>query len=161
MASEISVVICAYTEKRWDELLAAIASVRRQTVPPKDIIVVIDYNPDLLQRVGAEITDVTIVENQGDKGLSGARNTGWKTARGEIVAFLDDDALAAANWLEYLLADYADSRVVGVGGKLNPLWQTHRPAWFPAEFNWVIGCSYPGLPERSARIRNMIGANMS
>src|SRR5579862_4500875 len=58
MVSEVSVVICAYTEKRWDELLAAIDSVQRQTVPPKDVIVVIDHNSDLLQRVRDKITDV-------------------------------------------------------------------------------------------------------
>ena len=38
----VSVIICAYTEKRWDDLVAAIQSVRRQTVQALEIIVVID-----------------------------------------------------------------------------------------------------------------------
>ena len=46
---DISVVICAYTEKRWQDLQAAIHSVKQQSLPPKEIIVVIDHNPSLAQ----------------------------------------------------------------------------------------------------------------
>lgn len=161
MASEISVVICAYTEKRWNEIIVAVASAQRQTLPPKDIIVVIDYNPALLQRAREYLSDATVIENQGDKGLSGARNTGWTVAQGEIVAFLDDDAIAEPDWLENLVACYSRPEIVGVGGKIVPHWQTQRPSWFPDEFNWVVGCTYRGLPTRVARVRNLIGANMS
>ncbi|HEY4389177.1 MAG TPA: glycosyltransferase family 2 protein [Ktedonobacteraceae bacterium] len=161
MASDISVVICVYTEKRWNEIVAAVASAQQQTLPPKDIIVVVDYNPALLQRAQENLSGVSVVENRGDKGLSGARNTGWTTAQGEVVAFLDDDAIAEPDWLEQLAACYTGSEVVGVGGKIVPLWQTQRPSWFPDEFNWVVGCTYRGLPTRTARVRNIIGANMS
>jgi len=50
MGSDISVIICAYTEKRWHELTEAVASVQHQTVWPVEIITVIDYNPVLFQR---------------------------------------------------------------------------------------------------------------
>ncbi|HTK11592.1 MAG TPA: glycosyltransferase family 2 protein [Ktedonobacteraceae bacterium] len=161
MVSEISIVICVYTEKRWNEIDAAVASAKSQTLPPKDIIVVVDYNPALLQRAQEHFSDVVVIENHGDKGLSGARNTGWTTAQGEIVAFLDDDAIAEPDWLENLAACYSDPETAGVGGKIIPLWQTRPPSWFPDEFNWVIGCTYRGLPTRIAPIRNVIGANMS
>jgi glycosyltransferase involved in cell wall biosynthesis len=161
MASDISVVICAYTEKRWHEVVAAVASVQHQTRPPKDIILVIDHNPDLLLRAQENLPGVIVIENGGDKGLSGARNSGWAKAQGEIVAFLDDDAIAEPEWLENLVACYVDPAIVGVGGNLVPLWKTRHPSWFPEEFNWVIGCSYRGLPTENARIRNLIGANMS
>ena len=42
-----------------------------------------------------------------------------------------------------------------------PLWADGVPAWFPPEFGWVVGCSYTGQPERTAPVRNPIGANMS
>ena len=87
MVSDISVVICAYNENRWYEFVGAVASVRRQTLPPKDIVVVIDHNPGLLLRVQENLLDVTAIENHGEKGLSGARNSGWAMAQGEIVAF--------------------------------------------------------------------------
>jgi hypothetical protein len=56
---------------------------------------------------------------------------------------------------------FADPDVLGVGGFVEPLWREAAPAWLPPEFNWVVGCTYTGLPERDGRIRNPIGANMS
>ena len=53
--SNISVIICTYTESRWDELLAAVSSVQRQSIPLQEIIVVIDHNPGLLARVRAQL----------------------------------------------------------------------------------------------------------
>jgi glycosyltransferase involved in cell wall biosynthesis len=94
-------------------------------------------------------------------GLSNARNAGVKSARGEIIAFIDDDAVADVNWLENLIKNYEDPMVVGVGGFIGPLWENGLPAWFPEELNWVVGCSYKGLPENRACVRNPIGCNMS
>jgi len=58
---------------------------------------------------------VVAVENTEERGLSGARNTGVRAARGEVIAFLDDDAEAEPGWLEYRVARYRDGRVLGVG----------------------------------------------
>ena len=93
-----SVVICAYTEQRWDDLLAAVDSVCQQTIPPQEIIVVIDHNPALLQHAQdalSHIKNIIVIENQEKHGLSGARNCGIKQARSPFIAFLDDDAVAA------------------------------------------------------------------
>lgn len=161
MGSEISVVICAYTEKRWDELLAAVASAKQQTCPPKEIIVVIDRNPALLQRLREMRADVVVIENSATKGASGARNSGAERAQGDILAFLDDDAVAQPDWLERLAACYTGEDIVGVGGRIEPRWSGKCPSWFPEEFKWVVGCSYRGLPTEIASVRNVIGANMS
>jgi glycosyltransferase involved in cell wall biosynthesis len=158
---DISVIICAYTENRWNDLVAAVESVQQQTVPPGEIIVVIDHNPALLKRVREQIPGVFALENQEAKGLSGARNSGALIAKSAVVAFLDDDAVAEPNWIESLVECYADPDVVGVGGKIEPLWAKTRPAWFPDEFGWVIGCTYQGMPTEKAAVRNVIGANMS
>src|SRR4030088_3393492 len=123
MASErvrFSVVICAYTGKRWEELVAAVESLRVQTYAAHEVILVIDHNPELAQRVWREIPDVTCVENHGRQGLSDARNSGLAVARGDIVAFLDDDAEAEPQWLSLLAESYADPAVVGVGGFAGP-----------------------------------------
>lgn len=159
--TEISVVICAYTEKRWDELCAAVQSLQNQTLRPAEVLLVIDNNPGLLKRARNQFSDIVLLENRETQGLAGARNTGIENAHGSIVAFLDDDAVASADWLESLAAGYEDSSVIGVGGKLKPLWPHDRPRWFPQEFDWVVGCTYRGLPEQRAPIRNLIGANMS
>ena len=157
----VSVVICAYTEDRWDDLVDAVASLRHQTRAPLETVLVIDHNPELLERVERELTGVVAVENSEQRGLSGARNTGVSRARGEIVAFLDDDAVADLDWCEQLSRHYADRRVIGVGGRAEAAWLEGRPSTFPEEFDWVVGCSYRGVPEVTTAIRNPIGANMS
>src|SRR5438105_3338774 len=90
-ALSISVVICAYTEDRWDDVLAAVSSVRGQRVEPHEIIVVVDHNPALYARLKLALPEVIVVPNQQAQGLSGGKNTGVAAARGDIVAFLDDD----------------------------------------------------------------------
>jgi len=157
----ISVVICAYTERRWDDLLAVIASVRQQSSPPFEVIVVVDHNDDLLERLGAHVSDINVVASTRSRGLAGARNTGVAVATGAVVAFIDDDAVADPDWLKFLGAAYADDGVLGVGGAIEPAWQHGRPDWFPAEFDWVVGCTYRGMPEFAGPVRNLIGANMS
>lgn len=157
----ISVVLCAYTEKRWQDLLAAVHSVRRQTLSAYEIILVIDHNPRLLQRAQDWLTGIIIVENSDISGLRGARNSGVARARGEVIAFLDDDAIAEPGWLAALSQGYRDARVLGTGGAVKPLWVKQEPAWFPEEFYWVVGCSYKGMPLQDAPVRNPIGANMS
>ncbi len=156
-----SVVICAYTEKRWDDLVAAVESLRVQTHSPEEVILVIDHNPGLAARVWREIPDVTCVENHGRQGLSDARNSGLAVATGDVVAFLDDDAEAEPQWLSLLAESYDDPAVVGVGGFAEPDWAEGRPSWFPREFDWVVGCTYRGMPESAAPVRNLIGCNMS
>jgi GT2 family glycosyltransferase len=157
----LSVVVCAYTLDRWEDLRAAIGSVRAQDRPADEIVLVVDHCRELHKLASASLTGVRVVSNRGRKGLSGARNTGVGAAHGDVVAFLDDDAVAEEHWTDRLLAHYDDPRVVGVGGLVRPRWSTGRPAWFPPEFDWVVGCSYRGLPEWAAPVRNFIGANMS
>jgi len=157
----VSVVICSYAEERWDLLMAALDSVRGQTLPPKQTIVVVDYNMDLYKRLIFTVPDAVIVENTGIKGLSGARNTGAGVANAEIVAFLDDDAEAAQDWLERLAALYDDPDVLAVGGRVVPRWEVGRPGHFAEELDWIVGCTYRGMPKVATEVRNVIGANMS
>jgi glycosyltransferase involved in cell wall biosynthesis len=158
---DYSVVICVYSEDRWEQICAAVQSVRAQTLSCAEIIVVVDYNRALYERLVAAMPDVKVVENTDAKGLSGARNTGVALARGEIIAFLDDDATAQADWLKFFHDAYANPAIVGVGGMTVPNWQTARPWWMPEEFYWVIGCNYVGMPPAGAPVRNLLGGNMS
>jgi len=157
----VSVVVCAHTELRWADTLAAIASVRGQSYAAKELIVVVDHNRSLYERLKAALPDATVVENREQQGLSGGKNTGVAMSSGQVVAFLDDDAVADANWLKFMAESYTQPGVVGVGGLTLPKWDTRRPSWFPGEFDWVVGCTYIGMPTNRAPVRNLLGGNAS
>ncbi len=156
-----SVIICAHTEQRWQNLLDAVASVRAQSHPAHEIVVVIDHNDALCERAAAQIDRVRVLPNGDVRGLGGARNTGVEHATGDVVVFLDDDAVASSGWLACFAEAYRDERVLGAGGAVVPDWERPRPRWYPVEFDWTIGCSWTGLPQRTAPVRNLIGCNMS
>lgn len=158
---KFSVIICAYTEDRWDDLIASVSSVKAQIYQPEQVIVVVDHNDQLFERTRMQFPEAHILKNKYEQGLSGARNTGIGIATGEIVAFMDEDAIAAPDWLYYLAKNYTDSTVMGVGGLIEPNWKNVRPIWFPREFDWVVGCTYLGQPVQAASVRNLIGCNMS
>jgi GT2 family glycosyltransferase len=161
-ALTISVVICTYTTERWDDVVRAVASVRAQTLLPAEVILVVDHNDELAHRAGDAFPGIRVVPNAQERGLSGARNTGVAAATGDVIAFLDDDASAAPTWLETMVAHYDDPAVHGVGGSATAVWTGGpRPRWLPAEFDWVVGCTYVGQPTRTAAVRNLVGCNMS
>jgi O-antigen biosynthesis protein len=157
----ISVVVCTYSPARMRGLVDLLGALRSQTLLPAQIVVVVDHNPELLDRLHGSIANVTFVANSGARGLSSARNTGIEHAIGDVVAFIDDDAIPAPDLLERHAAGYRDPAVAGVGGAVDPAWETTSPRWFPSEFGWVVGCSYAGLPLTPSLVRNFIGCNMS
>jgi glucosyl-dolichyl phosphate glucuronosyltransferase len=157
----LSVVICTYSLERWPDLVRARASVAAQTVAAFETIVVVDHNDDLLGRARHELDDVRVLANELEPGLSGARNTGIEASAGDVVVFIDDDAVADPDWLDRLQAAYRDPAALAVGGLIEPLWVAGRPSTFPPEFDWVVGCTYRGHPTTKVPVRNVIGANMS
>lgn len=157
----VSVVICAHTEQRWNDTLAAIESVHNQSHPAQELIIVVDHNPPLYERLKSALPDVIVTQNREQQGLSGGKNTGIDIACGQIVAFLDDDAVADVNWLKFMVDSHKEPGVVGVGGLTLPKWDTRRPSWFPGEFDWTVGCTYIGMPTGRASVRNLMGGNAS
>ena len=179
----VSVVIPAHTMKRWPLVVKAVESARRQTVSPEEVVLCIDNNPELLARAREQWptagAGVRVMANRFSGHVDGwqvhakahgaarrfgagsARNCAVETVASDIVAFLDDDAWAEPEWLENLLTVYERFPVAAVGGPPLPDYETGRPVWFPSSFDWVFGCAYEGLPESTAPLRHLIGANMS
>ena len=162
-AVSISVVICCYTTERRAGLARAVDSVVAQLGVGDELIVVVDGNDALHRELRTHApSGVVVVANTASRGLSGARNTGLRTASGDVVVFLDDDAALHPAALAGVRAAYLDPGVVGVGGAVHPEWpRGSAPRWFPPEFGWVVGCDYRGLPCDGADIRNPIGAAMA
>jgi GT2 family glycosyltransferase len=154
-----TVIICCYTEERWQLLTEAIGSV--PAGPNTELVIVVDHNPTLFARLNAEPISAQIVENVNERGFSGARNTGIQNASGQIIVFLDDDASGRPGWLGILLASFHDPSVVVVGGSPCPRWESDPPRWHPRSFYWVFGCSWLGLPTEKSEVRNVIGACMA
>ncbi len=158
----VSAVVCAYTDARRELLDGSIEAILAQLQPGDQLVVVIDHNAKLLERVSAQYgSRSTVVPNGNGRGISGARNAGIAASTGDVVAFVDDDARIQPDWLKRLRDDYRDPAVTGVGGNAQPVWPAERPPWFPVEFDWVVGCSHRGLPEDPATVRNLLGCNMS
>jgi GT2 family glycosyltransferase len=160
-AADVSVIICTHANERWGDLEDAVGSLRKQTMPPLEIIVVVDHNQQLFERVKAEMPDVIPLENSLIQGASGSRNSGAAVSRGSILAFLDDDAIASPEWIGQIWLSHQDNQVIGIGGYIEPQWLTERPAWLPSEFLWVVGGTYRGMPETATPVRNVWTGNMS
>src|SRR4051794_6380746 len=76
-APSVSVIICAYTDRRWPVLVDAVGSALEQVPSPLEVVLVIDHNDALAARARAELDErVRVVANAEQQGLSGARNTG-------------------------------------------------------------------------------------
>lgn len=157
---KVSVVI--NTLNRAQLLNDAITSVMQLDYPHFELIVVngpsTDHSEDVLARWRGRIKHLHCdIPN-----LSVSRNVGIEGAAGEIVAFLDDDAVPHPHWLRYLARSFADPATGGVGGftvdNTGVRWQVRKTACdrfgnahFPADsfdervLNWSGTPLYPSL----------------
>jgi len=161
----VSVIICVYTMERLEDIHEAVDSVLAQTLKPHEVIVAVDHNEELLDRLKSELPPgVKLVLSNGAPGLSDTRNAGISSSTGEIVAFIDDDAMAIETWLENLIPPFEDSKVMAVGGQAIPLWSKGKPPfWFPEEFDFIIGCTAHKklILQENSEVRNVTGSNMA
>ena len=114
----ISVVVCTYNGSRT--LRDCLEGLQRLDYPAFEVIVVDDGSTDNTTALAGQF-DVRLIRTS-NGGLSNARNIGWQAAKGEVVAYLDDDASPDPHWLTYLAATYRTTDCAGVGGP-NIAWQ--------------------------------------
>lgn len=159
----VAVVICAWSVERWPDTRRALQSVVEQVRRATEIVLVSDNNPELVSLCRQEFPQVTAVLSTGPRGASAARNAGVAATSSEIIAFLDDDAVASPHWLEKLIPHHLRAEVVGTGGYCAPGWDREEgaPSWFPDEFAWAVGASYPGMPTTAAPVRNVWSCSMT
>ena len=119
MSSEVTASVVIPTYNRRDHLRTCLTHLAAQTRHPVEVVVV-DASPEDGTRtlVADEFPWVTYLRNDRGAGSTAtSRAIGVRASTGEVLAFLDDDAYAEPDWLEELLAPYADASVGGVGGR--------------------------------------------
>ncbi|MFC4988563.1 glucosyl-dolichyl phosphate glucuronosyltransferase [Saliphagus infecundisoli] len=160
---EVSVVVCTHTMERYDVFADCLESVLAQTYEPLEVIVVVDGNEAVYERAREEFggrEGLSIHRNEETRGVSYSRTRGAELASGEVVAFIDDDAVAEPDWIAELARVY-DEGTVAVGGRVVPDWVEGKPDFFPAEFYWLVGCDERGMGEHMEELRNTYGSNIS
>lgn len=160
----ISVIICVYSLKRFCETVGCINSILNNNYKNSELIVVIDGNKELKQKIDSEfkrVNNILIVENKKNEGPSLSRNRGIELAKGDIVAFIDDDACASPDWLETIVRNFSEYHdIAACGGKLMPVYEKGARE-LPEELLWIVGCAYKGHPAEKQFVRNVISANMA
>ncbi len=162
----VSVVLTTYTLERLRDVFDALRSLRSQTYDNIEIIFVGEGSLSISSSVEEEaqrlgMSNVLCLFNDGPAGLSEARNVAIPRARGQIIAFLDDDSVAFSDWAESLVRAFAETDAIGVSGTALPQWDSPSMAWLPEEFYWLISCTaWTGWQDR-CQVRSAWGMNMA
>ncbi|MBU0477488.1 glycosyltransferase [bacterium] len=100
---------------------------------------------------------------EGNQGLSYARNSGVKESKGDIVAFIDDDAIAERDWLKNLYNTFDKYKADSVGGKTIPILTEDKPKWLTRTIWANIGLLDYGEEEFIITTKKypILGANMA
>jgi GT2 family glycosyltransferase len=132
---KISVVVCAYNAE--PTMRDCLESLTKLAYPSYEAVIVDDGSTDRTGAIADEYPQFKVI-HQPNRGLSVARNVGMTAATGDIIAYLDSDAVADPDWLTYLAWKFKSSKHVGVGGPNLP----------PPEDDWTANCiaAAPGSP---------------
>jgi glycosyltransferase involved in cell wall biosynthesis len=158
---KVSVVVCTYSLDTYDAFTEAVESVLSQTYDDVELVVVVDGNRSLYDRIIEAYGSLTVHLNEENVGLSESRNRGVERASGDVIAFLDDDAVADERWVEELVSVYESRDAIAVGGKMVGQWVAGKPSFLPEEFYWLVGVTHRGFAEPGQEVRNTFGSNIS
>ncbi len=164
--NDMTVSVIIVTLSRPDCVRRCVDHLRAQTRQPEEVIVVDSSANNLTRDVVEGFPGIVYTRNENGFGrMTASRNIGLKYAKGDVIAFLDDDAFAHPGWLENLLATYGDPDVGAVGGRaLN-----HQPGEERCGVE-VIGRLLPNGthtgnfgadPGRIVEVDHLMGCNMS
>ena len=131
----ITLIICTYNREKYIGPL--LESIAKNDYPSSDYeILLVDNNCtdhtrqvcDAFAAAHPEIQFRYVVE--GEQGLSAARNKGIKEAKGDIILYVDDDALVDTNYIRTYAEHFATHpATMAAGGPIEPLYETKEPEW--------------------------------
>lgn len=160
----VSVILCTYAPDMFEHFRDAAESVLDQTYPRVELVIVVDGNHDVFERIQSRYggLDAVIINEMGvNRGLLSCRNHGVEISGGDIVAFIDDDAVADDRWIAELVKTYIETDAIAAGGRMIPEWVDEKLEYLPEEFYWLVGVTHKGFPESRTEVRNTFGSNLS
>jgi glycosyltransferase involved in cell wall biosynthesis len=155
--TRVSIIVCTYSEDMYDHFVECVGSLLSQSYQNIHVICVVDGDSNYFKRIKKEQEKwgdrIELSLNQKNLGALESRNRGAEKAKGDILAFIDDDAVAHVDWIQELVHSY-EKGILSVAGKIEPLWKAEKPCWFPEEFYWLLGVTHK-------EGRNTFGSNLS
>ncbi|HTY55204.1 MAG TPA: glycosyltransferase [Candidatus Binataceae bacterium] len=149
---KVSIVVAAYNAER--SLARCLDSLKQLNYPAYETVVVDDGSTDSTAEI-AERAGVSTLRRE-HSGLSAARNAGIEAACGELIAFIDADAIADRDWLYHLVETATRSGAVAAGGP-------NFPPRLKSAINAAIAAA-PGVPREvlsaEDRLAQLCGCNM-
>jgi glycosyltransferase involved in cell wall biosynthesis len=140
---KMSVIICTYN--RCESLERTLKSFTEISVPEGSVweLILVDNNSkDKTKKFVEEfkkdckLNIEYIFEEK--PGLSHARNQGIKQAKGEIIAFTDDDVIVDRYWLLNIQKAFNEHGVSCVGGRILPIWGIPKPEWLIPQLHYIL-----------------------
>lgn len=162
--SKLSVVIVTYN--RGNDLKESLKAILELNIPPLEIIVVdsnsTDSTPQIVRNYPVRFINIK------QKSMVVARNVGWRQSKGDIVAFIDDDAIVSKTWSKYILEPFRDKKVGGVVGRVIPS-KDEEEIVIPEKHNKIGKVFSNGLvignfdldKESNIEVDTLIGCNMA
>jgi glycosyltransferase involved in cell wall biosynthesis len=140
----MDLTVCICTRDRPGYVSDCLDGLRRQTVAD-DLFTVIVVDSDSAPAAAAELAELAAAHaarliRLDEPGVSLARNTGAWAARTPFIAYIDDDAIPAPDWVETILnAIIQPGRPPAlIGGRILPQWEAPLPPWWPASLRGVL-----------------------
>jgi glycosyltransferase involved in cell wall biosynthesis len=165
-SAEISIIVPCYSLNRLGDVYELLDSINAQTYHNLETLVVAERAPELASSIRSYVkekgySNIRVLYNEGDWGSYSARNLGIEQAQGDVLAFIDDDAILFPDWAEETARNYAeDDSIIGLTGPILPLWEHESMSWFPRELYWIFSCTYWDWSEKR-EVRNGYGTNIS
>jgi glucosyl-dolichyl phosphate glucuronosyltransferase len=163
---KVSIVTATYSTGRLKDIKQLLDSANRQTSTDFDMSIIVEREPkiaeDLINYISKnQYSNMAVIYNDGPGGASANRNLAIQKARGNIIAFVDDDAVLNPGWVEAIVQAFdEDTSVIGVTGPILPLWQIDSGGWVPPEFYWIFSCTNDD-EQNKVEVRNGYCTNLS
>lgn len=159
--NELSITVLIPTLSSGPLLGRCLHSLKIQTNAPSEIVIITNStNAERISRMQDQFKFSILIENR--LGLSHARNAGINGAKSELIAFIDDDAIADKNWISCIKKRFSTGKKIGIiGGKILPIWNKYASSYVK---NSTIACEWLSLldlGDRTLSTDRVFGCNLS